>query len=116
MKIQNNKIQNNIDYLKWHKKNKPSDLPANPAGFYKNFGWTNWGDFLGTGRQHHKKYKEYKLARKFVHTLNLKKQLDWDNYINKHNLPNDIPKYPQSSYQNNGWVDWGDWFRSQQCI
>ena len=109
MKIQNNKIQNNIDYLKWHKKNKPSDLPANPAGFYKNFGWTNWGDFLGTGRQHHKKYKEYKLARKFVHTLNLKKQLDWYNYINKHNLPNDIPKYPQSSYQNIGWVDWGDW-------
>ena len=28
---------------------KPEDMPADPAGVYKNKGWKSWGDWLGTG-------------------------------------------------------------------
>ena len=30
-------------------KKRPDDIPYNPEKTYKNKGWTNWGDFLGTG-------------------------------------------------------------------
>lgn len=29
--------------------NRPSDIPANPDKFYRDNGWTGWGDFLRTG-------------------------------------------------------------------
>jgi hypothetical protein len=28
---------------------KPADIPANPRGVYLNDGWSDWGDWLGTG-------------------------------------------------------------------
>ena len=29
--------------------NRPADVPSTPHRVYKDAGWTNWGDFLGTG-------------------------------------------------------------------
>src|SRR5205085_12306254 len=28
---------------------RPSDIPANPEGVYRDEGWVSWGDWLGTG-------------------------------------------------------------------
>ena len=28
---------------------KPDDIPVKPQDRYRNKGWANWGDFLGTG-------------------------------------------------------------------
>ncbi|MEI6176523.1 MAG: DEAD/DEAH box helicase family protein [Verrucomicrobiota bacterium] len=33
-----------------HKVSLPSDIPANPQNSYSGKGWTNWGDWLGTGK------------------------------------------------------------------
>ena len=30
---------------------RPADVPSNPGRTYKDAGWTNWGDFLGTGNK-----------------------------------------------------------------
>ena len=31
--------------------NRPDDIPCDPPKQYKDTGWTNWGDFLGTGNK-----------------------------------------------------------------
>ena len=103
------KIQTAKEFYKWTRTDsRPKDIPYNVQLIYKNKGWISWGHFFGTGRQHNKDYREYNLAKKFVKKLKLKKQLDWINYTKKNRLPNDIPKYPQESYKNKGWVNWGD--------
>ena len=35
----------------WRKDHRPSDIPSDPRVAYKEAGWTNWGDFLGTGNK-----------------------------------------------------------------
>ena len=35
----------------WSKDHRPSDIPSNPHSYYKEAGWINWGDFLGTGNK-----------------------------------------------------------------
>ena len=35
----------------WRKDHRPSDIPSTPDRTYKEAGWTNWGDFLGTGNK-----------------------------------------------------------------
>ena len=32
--------------------NRPADVPSRPDQAYKDVGWTNWGDFLGTGNKY----------------------------------------------------------------
>gem|GEM_PF-1016456 len=53
-------------------------------------------------------------ARKFVHELKLSGKREWRKYIAgkmKHlpELSKNIPKSPDSVYQNHGWISWGDW-------
>ena len=52
---------------------KPDDIPSYPAGVYKNKGWKNLGDWLGTGMiaYQNREYKSYEDARKFVRSLKL---------------------------------------------
>ena len=44
---------------------KPDDIPKRPAFSYKNKGWTDWGDFLGTGNiaARDRKYRSFDKAR-----------------------------------------------------
>ena len=90
---------------------KPDDIPANPNTSYKNKGWVNWGDWLGTGRiaNYNKVYRDFEDARHFTHTLQLKAGSDWKLYCKSGKKPNDIPATPNTSYKNKGWVSIGDW-------
>jgi len=56
-----------------------------------------------------KEYRSFKDARKFVHTLKLKNQKDWEDYRKSGSRPDDIPSGPLYTYRNNGWKDLGDW-------
>ena len=94
----------------------PSDIPVNPNQTYKNKGWNNWGDWLGTGAiaPRLRKYRPFKEAQIFVHRLKLKNAIEWRNYCKeeipeKPPLPNDIPVKPDRTYKDNGWQGWGDW-------
>ena len=35
----------------WSKHHRPNDIPSNPHQVYKDAGWINWKDFLGTGNK-----------------------------------------------------------------
>ena len=103
------KIKSFADWHSYIKVNKiPDDIPRSPKNVYKKE-WIGWGDFLGTGRiaNQFKKYRSFKDTKKFVHSLKLKGQKDWFEYIKKNNIPKNIPKYPAGSYKND-WKSWGD--------
>jgi hypothetical protein len=94
---------------------KPSYIPVNPRGVYKNKGWTGWGDWLGTGTvaTFQRQYRTFNEARTFVCTLGLKNQEEWRRYCQnemheKGNKPADIPSDPARVYKDH-WKSMGDW-------
>lgn len=108
----------------WHKylkgefrdKNiKPKDIPADPQYYYKNKGWVNWGDWLGTGiiAAQLREYRSFNQAKQFVHNLKLKSTNEWKEYCRgtlygKGKKPDDIPAAPFRTYKDE-WKGWGDW-------
>jgi superfamily II DNA or RNA helicase len=93
---------------------KPENIPANPYQTYKNHGWIDMGDWLGTGRKSNRgrQYWEFLQARNYIRQLALKGQKEWYQYCQSGKKPNEIPSNPASVYKNNGWHDLGDWLGS----
>lgn len=87
------------------------NFPKIPNQFYKNKGWLDWGDFLGTGfiASKNRHYMSYDEAKKIVKTYKLKSQKEWLEYCKKPDFPNDIPKSPAVVYKGQGWVNMFDW-------
>jgi polyhydroxyalkanoate synthesis regulator phasin len=90
--------------------NKPDNIPRYPYNTYQNKGWISFGDFLGTGTiaNQNKKYLSYEEAKKFVHTLNLKNQTEWEEYCKSGNKPDNIPRTIYTTYKNKGLIDLSD--------
>jgi len=86
----------------------PKDIPRNPQNVYKKE-WTNWGDFLGTGRiaDQKKQFLSFSDARKFVKNLGFKNNSEWRKYYNSGKKPNNIPSNPDLIYKKE-WTNWGD--------
>ena len=91
--------------------NKPDDITSNPHRTYKNEGWINWGDWLGTGSiaSYSKEYQNFESAREFVRNLNLSNVTEWIEYCKSDNKPDDIPSNAHLTYKNKGWKGYGDW-------
>jgi superfamily II DNA or RNA helicase len=90
-------------------KGLPKDIPRQPQDVYKNDGWVNWGDWLGTfsvGR-HNRSFLSFEEARKYVRTLRLKSSSEWREY-SKTKRPNNIPGNPRKIYKSD-WKDIKDW-------
>ena len=103
------KLRSRTEWEKYTKSNSRNFLiPVNPDTVYKNSGWINWGDFLGTGTiaSQLMVYRPFEKAREFVRNLGLKTYLDWQNYCKSGKKPNDIPQSP-AIYK--GYVSMGDW-------
>jgi hypothetical protein len=100
------------DYCKSDR--RPFDIPAKPNAAYAHDGWIGMGDWLGTGTiaTHLRKYRPFQEARRFVCTLGLKSQSEWNNYANSDRFRPDLPKAPHWVYANAGWRSWGDWLGS----
>ena len=62
---------------------KPSNIPTNPNQIYKDVGWKNMGDWLGTGTIASRlmKYRKFEDAKDFVRKLQLRSQAEWTNYV-----------------------------------
>jgi hypothetical protein len=90
--------------------NKPDDIPTNPARSFKNKGWIDWGDFLGTGTvaYKNKKFITFNDARKFAQNLKLQNMAEWKEYCKLGKIPDDIPFAPDQKYDKFGWISWGD--------
>jgi len=94
----------------------PENIPTNPNRTYRDKGWNGVGDWLGTGTvaSQNREYLAFAKAREFVHSLNLKTQAQWKEYVKGDfpdlpPLPNDIPSNPQRTYKDRGWISCPDW-------
>jgi len=89
---------------------KPDYLPSTPAREYKNEGWLNWGDWLGTDTvaPQNRRYRTFLHAREYTPSLALSGQAEWYEFVRPHDLPKDIPITPHIVYKEE-WIDWGDW-------
>lgn len=95
---------------------KPQNIPTHPERAYAKLGWKGYGDWLGTHNPspHSRQFLSYEEAKAFVHQLNLKSRAEWNQYCSKKHLekpplPHNIPKDPNTVYQDKGWVSVGDW-------
>jgi len=91
--------------------NKPDDIPSHPDSKYKNKGWIDWGNWLGTGNVAHKdkKFSSFEDARMFVRKLKLQSRASWREYRKSGNKPNNIPTNPEIIYKDKGWINISDW-------
>ena len=64
------------------------------------------------GNEMAKKFRNFKDARKFVHSLNLKSKSEWQVFCKSGKRPDDIPYKPHDNYKNKGWISWGDFLGS----
>lgn len=89
--------------------NKPIDIPTAAERVYKNSGWTDFYDWLGTTKtvSNGSECRTYEEAEKFAHNLKLKGTKEWFEYCKSGNKPLDIPTVPSKIYKNKGWKDWG---------
>ncbi|MDC0154587.1 hypothetical protein OAJ02_07670, partial [Nitrosopumilus sp.] len=105
------KFQSSNEWRKYCKSgDKPEDIPSNPQQVFKNKGWINWGDWLGTGNiaNYNKTYRSFNEAREFVRSLGLKTGKEWQEYCKLGEKPDDIPGNPNRHYKKE-WIGIGDW-------
>jgi len=94
----------------------PPDIPSAPDQTFANKGWSDWGDWLGTGTiaPRLRLYRSFNQARDYTRGLGIKSVAEWRQFC-KGNLPDkgvpapDIPANPNQSYADKGWLGWGDW-------
>ena len=90
---------------------KPVDIPASPPDVYAGTGWSNWGDWLGSGvvATNVRPFRSFKKARTFARSLGLKKKDEWADYCASRKKPKDVPSNPDHQYAEAGWSNWADW-------
>lgn len=94
---------------------KPDDIPASPHMSYKDKGWQDYGDWLGTGNisYHLREWRNFNKARSYVRRLKLKNSNEWRQYcrgqLKRAKKPDDIPATPYKVYEKNGWKGMQDW-------
>lgn len=93
--------------------NRPSDIPAKPDIVYRESGWIDWADWLGSGNSR-RGWLAFKEAKSFVHRLKLQSVDEWRSYCNGglagiEPKPADIPRNPRGVYASSGWTGYGDW-------
>lgn len=93
----------------------PVDIPKKPDESYEE--WTDWPTFLGSPLNKfnsRRSFWEFEIARKFVHSLQLKCQKDYVNYCagkftHLPQKPNELPSNPSKKYKGCGWKGEKDW-------
>jgi hypothetical protein len=99
---------------------KPLDVPAAPQLVYRDRGWINLGDWLGTGSLSNRdlQFVGFDEARRFARGLGLSSGVEWKKFISGARpdlgvLPREIPKSPWMVYRHAGWKDMGDWLGNE---
>jgi len=104
-------FKNEGEWREYSKNERPPNIPSHPNIIYKNKGWIDMGDWIGSNvvATQKRKYRSFERAREFVHKLELESQSEWIEYCKSGNKPNDIPNAPSWTYKNKGWISVGDW-------
>jgi hypothetical protein len=97
---------------------RPLNIPSNPEKIYAGNGWTNSGDWLGTGRIGTKQigsgFLPYDEANDSVRPLGLKGYEGWAAYCKSGQRPANIPASPDKIYAGKGWTTWSDWVGTER--
>jgi hypothetical protein len=95
---------------------RPDDIPSNPHIAYKDKGYVDSSDWLGTQNiaPSKRKYRDFDDAHQFVMNLRLRGYEDWraycDGKMRGRTIPGDIPKSPhQARVYEARWRDWTHW-------
>jgi hypothetical protein len=88
--------------------NRPADIPRTPYIIYKDSGWANWPDWLGTGKLERGKHNflPFSEAQKYVQAQKINSLKQWQEFCKSGKRPSNIPSAPESAYKNSGWVSW----------
>jgi hypothetical protein len=131
------------DYAGWEelvnkRKLHGTNIPSNPDEVYKNHGWKDWEDWLGTEEPRtndkkppsslfdstpgddlwsaadNSKWMNFFEARKKVWDYGFKYREEWELHISgkfpgREPLPDKIPGNPDQVYKYVGWKNWKDW-------
>lgn len=91
---------------------KPADIPASPKNAYAAE-WQGWGDFLGSGNVAPKDrvFRPFEEARAYVRTLGFRTGEEYRAW-HKTTRPADLPSSPNSTYADEGFVDWADFLQA----
>ncbi|MDP1579180.1 MAG: DEAD/DEAH box helicase family protein [Candidatus Didemnitutus sp.] len=116
-------INKQPDWVRSWKAGKiPRDIPQSPESVYDKKGWIDWGDFLGFRRPATRKtVLAYDQAREFVIALGIQHGTEWREYARrgmpgKASLPANIPRNPQQTYHERGWINWAHWLGKEQAV
>lgn len=88
----------------------PFNIPKNPNSVYKNEGWSNWGEWLGTMNLSTSKitFLSFKESKKEVKKLGINSIKEWRDLCQSNLKPSNLPVNPYKVYKNE-WKSWGDW-------
>ena len=108
--IHQKNLKNNSECRKFtQSKQFPSEIPANPDQVYKNKGWSNWEDWLGTKADPRKiTFKDYEDARSILRKFKISNSKEWQKFAKSDKKTNDVPADAARYYKNKGWISWGD--------
>ena len=104
------KFTNNNQYTDYIR-STDINIPVKPYNTYKNDGWIDIGDFLGTFKKSNvgREYKTFEEAKTFLKTLNLRSRTQWSEYCENGNKPDDLPVSLSKIYNKNpNWAGLGD--------
>ena len=98
------KLESSIQWHNWKQQgNRPAFIPSSPNLTYKDKGWVDWHDWLGTG------FLPFEKARAYIRKLRLKTRNQYLAWLNSGKRPKNIPYSPQKEYKHTGWVNLDDW-------
>jgi superfamily II DNA or RNA helicase len=105
------KLSKATDWNLYFKNNKrPNFIPWKPQDYYRNTGWSGWGDFLGTGRISDRFKRSYWLkfndAKKFAKKKSINNRDEWFKFIKQYR-PKEVPSNPAVGYKKE-WKGWPD--------
>jgi superfamily II DNA or RNA helicase len=105
---------------------RPFNIPSNPNYQYKDTGWTNLGDWLGTGSiaPQNKVYRSFEEARNYACSLKIKGQSAWELHTKSDDFPDDIPVAVNRIYKDHGWkgfphflgYEWREFFKAREFV
>lgn len=117
--LKNEGLESAAAYIKWFNFNMPGVLAKYPLRAYPNE-FKGWQDYLSIpdsrfnafGGNKQKRFKPYKEAMAWVHTLQLKNYSEWVEYsrseVRQGTFPLDIPLHPPIAYRRY-WISWSTW-------
>ena len=92
---------------------RPDNIPKAPQSVYKT-DWKGFPDWLGYERKKKIYRISYEKAKEIVHEADINSASEYFRWTKgelkrkKVDFPDFLPKHPQESFKNKGWISWGD--------